>query len=309
MNNKILSLCVTLVVGVVLAGSLLAPILNDVTTTHKTFENAGYYTYDAITEETSTVITWDPTTPNTFTIGDVALDLSGSPSDTTIIGSENFSCRYYYNNNSRGFRVYGIEGYNQFNTINNASAPITITVTNSSMDIDAASDKSYEMGGHGFILNTAGNGPLTLKKSDESAYILGESDIYLCGTTAVTGSGTDDVVGVFGYGSLDDGLTLSSFYGNTDPNAVSFGEVEATYEAVAGYEDLFKIEKFEFPITQNEATVSAVYSYFVVPTEVTAELSQHLTSGQNALLGAIPILVIVSLVLAAVGMIYVSRND
>lgn len=305
---NVLTLIITLVVGVILTGALLGPVISDASETERTFTNEGYFTYDAIDENTAVVITWDPTTPNKFTIGETAIELPTTTSNLTIVGSDAFTCRYYFNATATGFQTYGVGGYSSYNT-SNESTPVTLTITSESLVIDGTNDKTYTMGSHGFVLNTDGTGELTLKYSNESAYVHMDSEVYLCGTTFVTGSGTNDFVGVFGYGSLDDGLTMSSFYGNTGQNTVSFGDVTATYSAVNGYIDLYKLDKFEFPLTQNTATVTAVYSYFVVPTEVTAELSNHLTPGQISLMGAIPVMVIVALLMVAVGAIALRRAD
>ena len=308
MNNKLITLVITLVVGIILAGSLLVPVLNDVTTTEKTFANTGYYTYDPVVEDTNTVLTWAKTAPDVITIGDNDVTMPEGNGSWTIVGSENFTLRYYRNTTVSGVQMYSDVGYISVNTGSTADSA-TMTVTASTLTVtDGTNTRTPTMGTHGFVLNPTGDGSLTLKYSDESAYMKGGSDIYLCGTTMVIGSGTNDFVGVFGYGTLDDGLTMSSFYGKTSPNTVTIGDVTASYAPVNGYIDLYKLDKFTFPLTQNSATVTATYSYFVVPTEVTAELSQHLTPGQIALMGAIPVLVIVALLVVAVGVV-ARRND
>lgn len=301
--NRIIGLVLALVVGGLLVGGLLIPSIEGMTATEKTFENEGYFTYDVIDENTDVIISWDATAPGEVSIGDKTITMPTGSGNWTIVGSTNFTMRYYTSGTVTGLQCYGSAGYLSANTSNAASGTITINETSMVMtrtNADSTTQTTtYTMGQHGFVINADGKGDLMLKYSNESAYVKGDSEVYLCGTTFVTGSGTNDFVGVFGYGTIDDGLTMSSFYGNTSPNTVSFGDVTATYSAVSGYDDLYKLDKFEFPLTQNSATVTAIYSYFVVPSEVTAEKTNHMDATQIAMFGVISILGIVALVVVA----------
>lgn len=310
MNTKLITIALTLVVGIILAGSVLMPVLNSATEKERTFTNQGYFTYDAVNENTDLTIDFDPATPGVITIGEKTVTMPEENGNWTICGSENFTVRYVKTASSTNLQCYGSNGY----IAGDPSATTTVLhvdvdATEMTFERNTSTTKTYSMGTHGFVINTDGNGALMLKYANEKAYVLGDSEVYLCGTTFVTGSGTNDFVGVFGYGSLDDGLTMNAFYGTGGgQNTISFGDVTATYEAVNGFNDLYQVDKFEFPLTQNSATVTATYSYFVVPTEVTAERTAHLTDGQIALMGAIPVLVIVALLVVAVGVV-ARRND
>lgn len=304
-QNKLVGMVVTITVAIILAGSLLVPVLSDQAAANDTFTNDGFYTYDAVTSDTDVTITWEKTNPGVITIGETEVTMPTGNGNWTVVGSENFTLRFIRTASYAGFQCYGANGFMSVLTVDTDSA--TIAVTSATMIItktvgDTDTSKSYNMGTHGFVLNPDGDGDLTLKHPADSAYILGDSEIYLCGTTYVTGSGTNDYVGVFGYGTYDD-LTMSSFYGNTSPNTVSFGDVTATYTEVDSYINLYTIEKFEFELTQNSASVDAIYSYFVVPTEVTAERAVHFSSAESAMILVIPVLVIVAILMMAVVMI------
>ena len=310
--NKMIGMVVGVMVGVLILSAALFPVIDSATTTEKTFKNNGYFTYDAIDENTDVTISWDAATPGVLTIGDAEITMPTGSGNWTIVGSTNFTMRFY-TSSVTGLQCYGSAGYLSANTSNAASCTITVDETSMVMtrtNADTTTNTTtYTMGQHGFLINADGSGDLMLKYSNESAYVNGDSEVYLCGTTFVTGSGTNDFVGVFGYGSLDDGLTMSSFYGNSSPNTVSFGDVTATYSAVNGYIDLYKLDKFEFPLTQNSATVTATYSYFVVPTEVTAELAVHASQDEIEILETIPILITVGLILGIVGAVFVRRLE
>ena len=312
MDNKLVVISIAAVIGIIVLGSVLMPILNDATAKEDKFTNDGYFTYNAVTDDTDDTFTWDPSDPQKLTMGDKVIDMATiitGNGNLTIIGSDNFTCRYYQNNTvAGGLQVYGVGGYKSYNPANE-NATVTINVTNTTMAFDGTTDKSYTMGNRGFVIDFDGDGALTLKYSDEAAYVMDDSEIYLCGTTFVTGSGTNDFVGVFGYGSIDDGVTLSSFYGNTGDNTVSFGTPTITYTEDPNHIDLYQISKVDFALTQNSATVDATYSYFVVPTEVTAERSVHFTDGQNAIFAAMPVLIILAILLGVVALVIRSRMD
>ena len=302
------AMTIGVVVIAVLLVTMVIPVIGDATTTERTFKNGGYYTYDAITDDTDVTITWAVATPNVVSIGDDTITMPEGNGSWTIVGSENFTARFYRNATVTGIQCYGTSGYISGNTGTVGLTSLTVAVTATNMIITVGETTwTYSMGEHGFVLNSTGTGDLTLKYSNESAYINEDTEVYLCGTTFVTGSGTNDFVGVFGWGTVDD-LTMSSFYGNTGGNTVSFGAVTATYSEVSGYIDLYLLEKFTFPLTQNGATVTATYSYFVVPTQVTAELSVHPDDASITLLSIIPLLITVGLIVG-VAAIFLSRRE
>lgn len=302
-SSTIIGIVVAMVVGIIVAGSVLMPVLDDVTATEATFKNDGYFTYDAVTDDTDVTITWAVADPSNISVNGVSVAMPDAQSNWTIVGSENFTLRFYRNATVTGLQCYGTSGYISGNTGTAGLSTVSVTVSSSAMVVTAGeTTRSYTMGTHGFVVNAKGDGALTLKYSNQSAYVMGDSEVYLCGTTFVTGSGTNDFVGLFGYGSLDDGMTMSAFYGNTGSNTVSFGDVTATYSSVNGYDGLYLLEKFTFPLTQNSATVTAIYSYFVVPTEVTAEKSVHLNDGEISMLMVVPLLIIVGILMLAVRM-------
>lgn len=306
--SKIPVLVVALVIGIVLVTSAVVPLASDYSEA-KTFKNDGYFTYDAVKDDTDVTFTWAPSDPKKLSFGDdKVVDFTDlGKVSLTIIGSDNFTCRYYCSDSvAGGLQTYGVGGYKSYNP-DNETAAVTITVDASALAFDGTTDKSYTMGNRGFVINPDGTGLLTLKYPNESAYVMDDSQIYLCGTTFVTGSGTNDFVGIFGYGSIDDGITLSSFYGNSGQNVVSFGDPTITYEEVNGYKDLNKISKVEFPLTQNSATVTATYNYFVVPTDVTADPDNP--EAYKNLVKVVPLMAFIMLVVAAAGMVYLKNKD
>lgn len=299
MNIKVVSVAlVAVMVGAVMFGALI-PIFDDVTATEDTFTNEGYFTYDPITSDSDVTLTWEKANPGVISVGEKSLTMPEGAGSWTIVGSENFTLRYYRNATVSGVQMYSNVGYISVNS-GGSYDTATITISETQLVItDGTNTRTVSIGTHGFVLNVDGNGPLTLKTPTDSAYILDDSEIYLCGTTFVTGSGTNDFVGVFGYGTVNE-VTLSSFYGNTGNNTVSFGTPVINAVAVDSHVDLYQISNVVFPLTQNSATVTATYSYFVVPTEVTAERAVHVTESEGAIMDLIPLIIGLGLVLMTV---------
>ena len=300
MDNKLITLVITLVVGVILAGSLLVPVLNDVTTTEKTFTNVGYFNVQEYSgDNIEYSASWDHTEPAQFTVNDEAIPITYTENvNTSIVLDGNFFLRYFPNTGVTLY--YGSQAIVEANTTNGYDMTLTysdgtLTITNGTATREITVETFYSI---------ANDGPFVMKKGNVNAYMTEDSIIYGSGRTNV---GTD-VVGTLVSGTVDD-VDVTIWRGDATPRDIVINATE-----VIGYIGLYSFDNVEFWVDDTKednptTTAKITYSYVVVPAEVTAELSQHLSSGQNALLNAIPILVIVALVLAAVGMVYVSRND
>ena len=105
-------------------------------------------------------------------------------------------------------------------------------------------------------------------------------------------------------GTYDDGITITS--ANTD---ATYSNITWNITPMDGYVDLYKLTSIEFDITYNDTVTHATYSYFAVPTEVTAELAVHPDAATLSMLSVIPIVVMIGIVLAVVGVAIVGRND
>ena len=304
MNTKLITLVVTLVVGVILAGSLLVPVLNDVTTTEKTFTNTGLYRMTEYDTTATLSISWDHTDPYAITINDdkIALPTTQLAIDCTLIGCDEFLIRYnggtnayiqYYAADYTGTIVANVSSEKDM-VISIASGSATITNGTNTDDV------SYS----GTIYVCSKDGNLVMSPYTDTAYVLGDSDIYATGRSYVLSTNFTTILS----GTIDDGMT-TEYWPEAAVSTWTFSDITTNAEEVNGYKDLYKLTSFTWTANDGDDTATITYSQVILPAEVTAELSQHLSSGQNALLNAIPILVIVALVLAAVGMIYVSSND
>lgn len=299
MNNKLITICITLVVGVILAGSVLMPVLNDATTTHKTFTNSGYYdmTY---TETDELTLAWDYTNPNVATINNESVSLP-----TTLPGSVNILCGddWFLRWNASSLQFYSTAS-GSVNASVADSTSMSITASNGSMTVtNTASTPVTQTVAYSFMYVIDPDGKYLMKDKDAAVLVNGDSEIYAIGRSTTTGLAIKLKI----TGTIDDGFTAEQI---GTSSATNIGDVTANYTAKSGYLDLYELTSLTVPITYGEgdSVYTAGYTYYIVPAEVTAELSQHLTSGEIALMGAIPVLVIVALLVVAVGVV-ARRND
>lgn len=304
MDNKLITICITLVVGVILAGSVLMPVLNEATTTQKAFQNDGYYSMDVVKADPNETITifFDHTAPRVIYVDDVEITM---PKQTvTIVGSDATMVRYSYGTDERASvqmyigettsGVYADSWNNQDMTITIAEG--TITGSNGTITKDATPTSDiYCISGNG--------GELVMKPYSESAYLKGDSEFVAIGRTAI---GETNVC-LYAEGTILGGVPDVDVFYEAAETTTDNVEIHAT--AINGYINLYSFDNFTFDMTQNGVTVSATYSAIIIPAEVTAELANHMTPGEIALMNAIPIMVIIALVMVALGGIYFGRRD
>lgn len=313
MNNKLIPIVLTLVVGIILAGSVLVPVLNDATKTEQTFTNDGYIRLGEISaEDTETyTITWTYENPGQFVINDdVYVMPSGSTTGSvfpyTLFATDGWGLRYLKNSTDTNLNLYGSGESASLLWYAGATAQDTVVITLSagSATFVKNSTTTATMEYTNVFLPDS-DGAYVLKKGDTSAYLNADSVIYSTGRTSAV-FGTNNIAININLNGNVEGVEVDAIA----PTGFTVSNVVVDSSEVNGYKDLYKFDKVTFDITQTSTSidVEAVYSQVIVPYQVTAELSDHLTPGQIALLGAIPVLVIVALLVVAVGVV-ARRND
>ena len=312
MDNKILTLCITLVVGVILAGSLLMPVLNDATQTEGTATNDGYFRMQKITDEDETIytLTWDRTSDKVLLNGtEVAMTgKSGynALSGVSIAMTDNTISRY-----SPGLRIQswisgvgGSMGYSS-TTMEIEFNQGTITITaDEGLESEAVKTTTYE-----YAYFASNTGDYVMKDKDQKAAVFADSEIYAMGVTNINNStnpGTP-VLSVLKMTGDASSVEFSAIYGLS--GTPTFSDVEIVKTENSKYVGVYDLDKVTATVTYDGADTAITYSYFVVPYQITAELSEHMTSGVIALMHAIPIMVIIALVMVAVGAIAYNRRD
>ena len=309
-NKNILNIAIVLTIGVILAGSLMMPVLNDVTATEKTFDNAANSIayFDKVGETDEITFEWDHSNPTVATINgeEVALpDPTNFYYGISLITSEGMSLRYY-KQGTDNYHVQSIGGGQIAGYYGDASVnsglDLTLTI-NATAITNTASARTFTTTGNTYTISNSGE--YVMKSSDTPAYLLGDSNTIATGLTIVS-----SVWVVMGWDSNTGAEIEPAVYYPASEYTISNIDVDAT--DVSGYIGVTKLNKVTYTVTKNDdptVTANVTYSYFIVPASITGELSQHLTPGQNSLVGVIPIMVIVTLLMTAVGAIALRRND
>ena len=284
---------VTLTVGIIFTGALLGPVINDVSETEKTFDNTpyGYYTMKVLENG------------DTWTFSDSKWTYNGD----LIPTASNTGVSVVVTNNTT-IRQDGIcRGTTYGNNLTN-NATVSIADDTNKLIVNSTNNITYTTG-YGAVPE---GGDYVLKTYENKAYVKGDTLLWVTGYTALTSTSTSQLM-VHVEGTLNDGLTITVApkQGGTTTD-ISVGDYTIAYEAVDGYEDLYRIQKVSFNVTGtfNEEVVTKEFNYstFVVPTTVTAELSQHLDAGEIAILAAIPLMAIAALVLLVVRYFVAGRD-
>lgn len=304
--KRIVMLVVGASVMVLIFSAILVPIINDATKTDETFTNDGYFRYSSI-ESTATdelTIKWEYTNPEYITVGTDTVKTSGFASTWgSVIFGDDWTIRYNYSDNTE-IQYLGptTDDYILASVSTERDLTITLsggtaTISNGTVTLTAPYTVAYY---------PDNNGSMIMKKSNEVAYLLKDSSIVIAnGSTYVAGASTG--LGVHFEGTITDGYDFTLY---RNPDSVEVSNVASNYTEEAKYVGLVKLSSITFDLTPDGGTsTAATYSYFLVPYEVTAELAVHPDSATNALLSAIPIIAMIGIVLAVVGVAIVGRND
>lgn len=298
MKTNLLTLAITLTIGVILAGSLLVPVIND----------AQKATSDVITNETSGLtfkldgnddyeIVTAPLGANWTLNGEIYN--FNTVADTIIITDQ---CRVVKNGgylqlfDATGIRISNLPtSTNKFVISYDASEKEFSVVNYPSYDEGETAANTYTYtvanilyfipGGDYGAINTNGDPDVTYYVNDLKQVIAGGA--YTTGDldTSYFAEGTTVYVGQSSYTAAGT-ATTTKYKDYTD--------------AIVGS---------SYSITVTDGTDSETFTPYTVfvPLKVIAHTSEQ--NGQIALYGAIPILVIVGLLMAAIGAIYTKRDD
>lgn len=291
------ALIVGVVVALVLAGAVL-PVFAETTSATDTFKNVGYYdlTYS---ETDNTTLIWDHTKPNELSVNGVAVvmpTLTNGESRTVMCG-DNWLIRMGYGVSLGGYYIqwYPAVGSSILASQNNGLDLTVICSDNVVSVTDTDTTPHTATGAYTYTYCVSNDGAFVMKKATDSAYMVGDSPIYAMGLTNV---GTFTSTGIVITGNIDDGVTWSIFRGSAED--YTFSNQEINYTEVSNYEGLYKLDSMTATVTNGDQSADAVYSFFIVPSEVTAEKSVHPDGPLTVMLNVLPLLAIAGLVTGAV---------
>lgn len=306
MKTNVLTLIITLVVGVILAGSLLAPVISDATETERTVTNdGGLFTLNKINAADDFTLEYDYTAPNQITVNDEVIQLNQGAYPLTVFFNDTLMIRVAWSDNISVFETNPETGaYALISAGVSAETNMTVTNDNGTLTITNGTTTVERTNTNGMI--AANGGAYIMKGQSEQVYLTGDTEFYASGYTyRALGVANSSFVGIF-KGTINDGITAISQV----PTTYSITNETETYTQVTGeFKDLYKFSGFGFTLTDGTNSGNVSYNQLIVPVSVSAELTNHLTPGQISLMGAIPVMVIVALLMAAVGAIALRRAD
>lgn len=315
---KLVGYVVTLTLSIILIATVMVPVISDATTTTETFTNDGYFrmTHYDVDDTDSVVVEWTYDNNTVITVDGVEYDLTGPASsgvsaviisDTAVLRA---SVAANYNIGNVGYLTDDTSIYAEVG--NSGSISITFSAGSYSGSIVRNGSSTAVSGTYSDLYVPDSEGEYIMKAADASAYVLSDSPILAYGVTVVNTNLSTTAKGIGISGDIDD-LEVTVWRG---ASGFTYTDPVANYSAVSGYVDLYALDDITFTGTVTETVddetvttdTAITYSYFLVPYQVTAELSQHLSDTEITLLSIIPLFLIAA-VLCAVTYVVIRNRD
>lgn len=307
--KRMIELTVGIVVGLIVFSAILMPVIKDTTATEKTITNEGYFRMSEISadDESTYVLTWDVNTPNTIKVNDapVVMDLENAPSQVTVCFNGDWMLRANITNGA----ITAISYIPNLGASTVASSTVEVTLNGGSAT--AVMDGTSKTEDYTNVYIPDADGSFIMKKSNTDAYIQSDSVMVAFGISRLNTASSFNERGIGFNGSMDD---INPFIWRPPSDTTStITDVSVNATRDAAYVDLYKLTNITMVghyVNEDESVTDTTltYSYFLVPYEVTSELSQHLDSNEIALIGVIPVLIIAGLIVGIVATV-ISRRE
>lgn len=297
MENKYIGVLIGVAVAVIMVGSLLAPVINDTTATSDVYTNDGLFHIEKLDDGATAHYVWDGTT---LTLNDVPLELpmrlSGYDS-TSIIMVDNAVFRFNPNANTIFCR----------GAISGELKTFDIVVANGEINgTRTAPDSAETLQINITYTNFWGIVPDSdLVMCEFPAYVLDDSDVFVIGHSSIGAEWA--IVNVSG--TINDGFSVAYYniFNGSALTDITTSNIVIDRTVVDSHLDLSIIEKITFNATKGDVTGNLTYGLMIVPEKVTADRANPMGSGEAAIIQALPVIVIVSLILAVIGLFVRSR--
>lgn len=288
-RNTVLMTALTVTIAVIIAATVLMPVLTDATTTEKTFTNEGYY---YMTDDDSDYTLTYSASTRILTANGENFDFSQMPDGSyTVVSTNEFLVRIQ----NYPAQNYGAWLITQTTRANVSEFTFTASEGNATWQTDP-----YTYTSDSFYSISVEKTDWTMCKYNGTNYILFDSVLTGNGTTVV--NEWSDFFHIVG--TLEDGVTLI-----TSPNIeISNAQVNAT--EIDGFVDLYQFQSITFVATgTSETPVNVTYNQIIIPSSVTAEYEQHMTDAENTLIMVIPVLIICAIFVVATRMLFMNGRD
>lgn len=297
MSNKIIGVVLTVVVGVIMLGSVFAPILADAMATEDTFTNEGAFYVEADPSDTYTLEYSLTDAPGVLVINgeNATVPFTGYSVlilDKSILRAEGADNTLQYRGDSQS-----IAGISKLDiTISNGEVTGTYRLK---WDSAETSDHSWPTTTYttAYVASTTAQ-DLIMSNYNNPVKMNGVSEIFAFGQTAI--GNTNVLVKISG--SIDDNVTVSVLDRTTgEAITATITNLSINKTAVDSHIDLYELNSITFTATlEDESTANMTYSAYIVPAEVTAERAVHFDAAALAVLGSLMVVFIVAILLIAV---------
>lgn len=294
-QKNLVGTVITITVAIICVATVMVPIFDGITETEETLTNDGLWRMKEI--EYGDV--WTKGYGAAWDYGDDAITIESSSSN--ILLGDKWCIRA--NGQVRSDSTTNVSTNLGYATATASEEFVVVDKT------DTSWTRNLDYPGYGASLD----GDYVMTAYGGGCYLLGDSVIY--------GSGVSDVdeVSVFVHieATVDDGATIavSSISGTTISDVV-ISNAAVNYTEDPDHVDVYKVDSVTFNVsfstTENDETVEhtgvVTFSSYVVPYQITAELSEHMTSAEIALIYVLPVLMICAVLMIAVGMAAIRRD-
>lgn len=301
-SKNLLTLAITLTVGIILAGSLLMPVLNDYSDETKTINNIGSYFATPDGEDHTLVFTKE----GYATVDGVNVEYpegfgTGNQKNATVMVGTDWMLRL-----ENGYaRLISAGPSNNYAQENIGDSGITATISGTTVTV-TISGSTKTLTDLKYYLAPEGDWVLCY-----NPYIKADSPLF----GGIRGQGNNSDNNSYDCFEVISGDVTNGFEAEecrvvifTSPS--TFSSINATYEinTETVTTDLLKLNSIVQGITfDDDSTATVTISYLLAPKTITYTNPNDLH--QDALLSAIPIMVIIALVVMAAGALYLKRDD
>lgn len=314
MKDNVVAVSIGIVCTIAVLATVLIPAIDGYSQTHETIVNDGYFemtVYDVSEDHTAV---WTYENPNVLTVddADVTIDYTVASSYVPIVFGTNFIIRYGTDSAGDPATVSFIGPSSGAKTASVANGhSVTFTFSGGTCTADFGGSNVFTSTYEDLYL-PSNDGVLTLAPS---AYLNADSEIF-GGILSNISTSTSTITlgaGVNVEGSYTDGLTCTVW---RPTSGVTVSDISADIVQNTHYVDIYELSSITatatYSETVDEETVTTdtalVCNYFLVPVEVTSELSIHLTDVEITLISVIPLLGVLALVLGCAYTIFRNRD-
>lgn len=304
MENRIVGALIVVAVAIIALGAVLMPVITDVTAKTDTFQNDSLFFVDSVPQ--GTTITYE-FVDGTLYVNDQPVIVSGqSPYEggVSILFTEHIVIR------SQGDNLLRIRGIYNHNV-----SELSITVSDSTIvgtavrgGGDGTIDINWEYTSFYGIVPFETNRAMVYAP----AYVNPDSVINITGLSRVAEYDNYYVVEV--HGSIEDGFTALIYNQNTGEAMGHIStEVTPIYSPVNNYNGVYLLDSLEIVLTRTiqetgvVETAELTFTIFTAPYEVVGDRAEPLADSYSNLIYTIPVMLIISILLLAVGLFVRSR--